>query len=260
MTRSSSPSTVATLVLSSRLGATLVRVALLVTVRALNTRPVGRLGTVATSVTELVAVTALDLGHVARLRALLRHVALLVAIAAGHDALLLALLSTMTLFTAVAATTTATLLRRLLAVASTVANFVAVDTLFDDLVLSLTLLLLAFGPGMANLVAVAADDDKAIHREASLAETVDVLLRRLRPAIGEDRTPWLSGPLNGDGVLLVRLALQVNESPVDGDLLLLGDQMGVEVLAAKDLLEILKGGSANRLGIGKESLNMYVSL
>lgn len=97
------PTTVATIVLSSRLGATLVGVALLVAVGALNARPVGRLGTVTTSVAELVAVTALNLGHVARLRALLRDMALLIAVAAGDDALLVALLSTMALFTAVAA-------------------------------------------------------------------------------------------------------------------------------------------------------------
>ena len=94
------PATVATVVLSGRLGATLVGVALLVALGALHTRPVGRLGTVAASVAELVAVTALDLSHVLRLRALLRHVALLVAVAAGHDALLVTLLSAVAFLTA----------------------------------------------------------------------------------------------------------------------------------------------------------------
>lgn len=291
--------TVATVVLSGRLGATLVGVALLVAVGALHTRPVGRLGAVTTGVTELVAVAALHLGHVAWLRTLLGDVTLLVAVAAGHDALLVALLRTMALLAAVAAdvrlavravarevthlaavlalniihvgwlgallghmtilatvaATTATLLRWLLAVASTVTDFVAVDALLDDL-LGLALLLLAVGPGVANLVAVLADDDEAVHREASLTESVDVLLRSLRPALGEDGTPRLGGPLDADGVLLVGLALEVDESPVDSNLLLLSDQVGVELLAAEGLLQILKGSVANRLGIGEECLKV----
>ena len=293
------PATVATVVLSGRLGATLVGVALLVALGALHTRPVGRLGTVAASVAELVAVTALDLSHVARLRALLGDVALLVAVTAGHDALLVALLCTMALLAAVAAdvglavravarevthlaavlalhiihvgwlgallghvtilatvaATTATLLRWLLAVASTVTDLVAVDALLDDL-LGLTLLLLAVGSGVAHLVAVLADDDEAVHGEASLTEAVDVLLGSLRPAFGEDGTPRPGGPLDGDGVLLVGLALKVDESPVDGDLLLLSDQVSVELLTAEGLLEVLQCSVANRYGIGEERLRI----
>lgn len=296
---SSLPTTVATVVLSGRLGATLVGVTLLVAVGALHTRPVGRLGAVAASVAELVAVAALNLSHVARLWALLGDVTLLVAVAACHDALLVALLCTMSLFTAVAtdvglavravarevthlaavlafniihvgwlgallghvailatvAATAATLLRRLLAVTSTMTNLVAVDALFDDL-LWLTLLLLAVGSGVADLVAVLADDDEAVYGEASLTESVDVLLRSLRPALGEDGTPRLGGPLDADGVLLIGLALKVDESPIDGNLLLLGDQVGVELLATEGLLEILEGSVANGLGIGEECLKV----
>jgi hypothetical protein len=111
---------------------------------------------------------------------------------------------------------------------------------------------------VANLVAVLADDDEAIHGEASLTETVDVLLRSLGPALSEDGTPRLSGPLDADGVLLIGLALKVDESPVDGNLLLLGDQVGVELLAAKCLLEVLEGSVANRLGIGEECLKVSI--
>jgi hypothetical protein len=295
------PSTVATVVLSGRLGATLVGVALLVAVGALDTGPVRRLGAVTTGVAELVAVTALNLSHVARLGALLGDVALLVAVAAGHDALLVALLGAMTLFaavttdvrltvravarevahlaavlaldvvhvwrlwallghvaflTTVTATAASTLLRRLLAVTSTVTDLVAVDALLNDLVLGLALLLLAVGSGVAHLVAVLADDDEAVHGEASLTESVDVLLRSLRPALGEDGTPRLGGPLDTDSVLLVGLALEVDESPVDGDLLLLGDEVCVELLAAESLLEILKGSVADGLGIGEECLKV----
>ena len=182
---------------------------------------------------HLAAVLALDVVHVRRLRALLRNVAVLAAVA----------------------TPTATLLQRLLAVASAMTNLVTVDALLDDL-LRLTLLLLAVGPSVADLVAVLAHDDEAIHREASVTETVDVLLRTLGPAFGELGTPRLGGPLDRDGVLLIGLALQVDESPVDGNLLLLSDQVSVEVLAAEGLLEILKGGVANRLGIGEERLEI----
>lgn len=298
--RNDLPTTIATLVLSRRLGATLVGVALLVAVGALNARPVGRLRTVATSVAELVAVATLNLGHVARLRTLLRNMTLLIAVAACDDTLLVTLLSAMTLLTAVAAdvrltvravagevahlaavlafdivhvrrlrallghvavlaavatTTTATLLWRLLAIASTMTNLVAVDALLDDL-LRLTLLLLAVGTGVANLVAVLADDNEAVHREASLTETVDVLLRALGPAFGELGTPRLGGPLDGHGVLLISFALKIDHSPVDGNLLLLSDQVSVELFAAEGLLEVLQGSVANGLGIGEERLRI----
>lgn len=72
-------------------------------VGALHTGPVGRLGTVAAGVAELVAVTALDLGHVARLRTLLRDVALLITVTAGNNTLLVALFGTVALLTAVTA-------------------------------------------------------------------------------------------------------------------------------------------------------------
>ena len=179
----------------------------------------------------MAAVLALDVVHVGRLRALLRHVAVLATVA----------------------TASATLLQRLLAVASTVTNLVAVDALLNDL-LGLALLLLAVGMGVANLVAVLADDNEAVHREASLTETVDVLLRALGPAFGELGTPRLGRPLDGDGVLLISFALKVDESPVDGNLLLLGDQVSVELFTAEGLLEVLQGSVTNRLGIGEERL------
>jgi hypothetical protein len=271
-------------------------------VGALHAGPVGRLVTITASVAELVAVTALDLSHVLRLRALLRHVALLVAVAAGHDALLVTLLSAVAFLTAVAAnirlavravarevahlaavlalhvihvrrlgallrhvavlttvaTTAATLLRRLLAVASTMSDLVAVDALLNDL-LGLTLLLLTVGSGVADLFAVLADDDEAVHGEASLTKAVDVRLRILGPALSEDSTPRLSGPLDGHGVLLISLTLKVDESPVDGNLLLLCDQVGVELFATEGLLEVLQGSVANRLGVGEECLQIFLS-
>ena len=109
----------------------------------------------AREVAHLAAVLALNIIHVGRLRAFLRHVAL---------------------FAAVATTSATTLLQRLLAVTSTVTNFVAVDTLLDDLVFRLTLFLLTLGPGVTNFFAVGADDDEAIHGEAGLTKAVDVFL------------------------------------------------------------------------------------
>ena len=273
---------------------------LLVAVGALNTRPVSRLGALATGVAELVAIAALDLGHVARLRALLGDVALLVAVTADHDTLLLALLGAVTflatvaadvrlairavvaevthlvtvlaldvvhvarlgallghvaLVTAVATSAATTLLHRLLAVASTVTGLIAVDAHLDSL-LDLALLLLAVGGHVARLFAVAADGDEAVHREAGLAKTVDVVLGGGRPSLGEDGALRLVGPLDGDSVLLVRLALEVDKGPVDSDVLLPGDQVSVELVAAESLLDVLEGGSTNGLGVDEESLSM----
>jgi hypothetical protein len=194
--------------------------------------------TVVAEVTHLVAVLALDVVHVARLGAFLGYV---------------------TLLAAVATSATATLLRRLLAVAGTVSDLITVDAHLDSL-LHLALLLLTSGCGVTRLLAVAADGDEAVHRETSLTETVDVLLGGGRPSLGEDGALRLSGPLDGDGVLLVRLALEVDECPVHGDVLLPGDQVGVELVAAESLLEVLEIGGANSLGVDEERLSKSVSM
>jgi hypothetical protein len=189
-------------------------------------------------VSHLGTVLAFHVVHVARLRAFLGHV---------------------TLVTAVATATTTTLLRRLLAVTSTMTRLVAVDAHLDRL-LDFTLLLLASGGGVARLLAVAADGDEAVHREASLTETVDVVLGSGRPPLGEDGALRLGGPLDRDGVFLVRLALEVDEGPVDSDVLLPGDEVGVELISTESLLKILKGGRADGLGVDKECLLMPVSM
>ena len=195
-------------------------------------------GAVAREVSHLAAVLAFNIVHVGGLGALLRHVAL---------------------FATVATTAAATLLQRLLAVASTMTNLVAVDALLDDL-LRLPLLLLTVGSGVANLFAVLADDDEAVHGEASLTETVDVVFGRGGPSLGEDGTLGLGRPLDGHGVLLVGLALKVDKGPVDGDMLLLGDEVGVEVVSTESLLEVLEGGGADGLGVVEESLRISVSV
>jgi hypothetical protein len=189
------------------------------------------IGAVAGEVTHLTAVLALHVVHVDRLGALLGHVAVSAAVTAA----------------------TAALLERLLAVAGTVTDLVAVDTLLN-LDLRFALLLLALGGGVADFVAVSADGNEAVHREPSLTKTVDVLLRAARPASSEGGTSRLGRPLDGDGELLIRLALEIDEGPVDCDLLLLSDKVSVEFLTAEGLLEILQRDSADGLGIGEESL------
>lgn len=257
-----------------RLRAVTASVAELIAVTALNFSHVARLGALLGDVALLVAVAA---GHDTLLLALLRAVALLTTVAAdirlavravagevAHLAAVLALdvvhvrrlrafLGHVPLLTAVTATTT-TLLGRLLAVTGTVTDLVAVDALLDNLVFGLTLLLLALGPGVADLLAVRADDNKAVNRETSLNQTGDVLLRSLRPCSLEDGTPRLGGPLDGDGELLVGLALQVDESPIDGNFLVLGDEVGVELLATERLLQVLECDIANGFGVSEESL------
>jgi hypothetical protein len=189
---------------------------------------------VVAEVTHLVAVLAFDVVHVTRLGAFLGHV---------------------TLVAAVATAATTTLLGGLLAVAGTVTGLVAVDAHLDRL-LDLALLLLAVGSHVTRLLAVATDGDEAVHREAGLAKTVDVVLGGGGPSFGEDGALRLSRPLDGDSVLLVRLALEVDKSPVDGDVLLSGDQVSVEVIAAERLLDVLKGSGANGLGVDEEGLPM----
>lgn len=187
---------------------------------------------VASEVAGLVAVLALDVVHVRRLRTLLGDVALL---------------------STVATATATTLLARLGAVAGTVTDLVAVDALLDDL-LRLALLLVAPGLHVADFATVIADDDEAVHWEASFGEASKVLLRGGRPAFGEDGTPRLSRPLDGHGVLLVGLALEVDEGPVDSDLLLLSDQVGIELLVTEGELDLFEGGVADRFGVDEESL------
>jgi hypothetical protein len=189
------------------------------------------IGAVAGEVAHLAAVLALHVVHVNWLRAFLGHVAVSAAVTA----------------------TTTALLERLLAVAGTVTDLVAVDALLN-LDLGLALLLLALRGGVADFVAVPADGNEAVHRESGLTKTVDVLLRAARPASGEGNTSRLGRPLDGDGVLLIRLALEIDKGPVDCDLLLLSDEVSVEFLTAEGLLEILQRDSADGLGIGEESL------
>jgi hypothetical protein len=260
----------------SRLGALATGVAELVAVAALDLGHVARLRALLGDVAFLVAVTA---DHHTLLLALLGAVAFLAAVAADvglavravvaevahlvavlafdvvHVARLGAFLGHVTLVAAVATSAATTLLGRLLAVAGTVARLVAVDAHLDRL-LDLALLLLAVGSRVTWLLAVAADGDEAVHREASLTKTIDVVLGGGGPSLGEDGTLWLSGPLDGDSVLLVWLALEVDKSPVDSDILLPGDQVCVELVAAEGLLDVLKISSTNGLGVDEEGLSM----
>jgi hypothetical protein len=251
-------------------------VAELVAVTALDLGHVARLGALLGDVALLVAVTA---NHDTLLLALLRAVTLLATVAADvrltvravvaevahlgavlaldivHVTRLGALLGHVTLVAAVAAATATTLLGGLLAVASTVTRLVAVDAHLD-LLLDLALLLLASGSGVTRLLAVAADGDEAVHGETSLTKTVDVVFGGGRPSLGEDGALGLGGPLDGHRVLLVGLSLKVDESPVDGDVLLPGDEVGVEVVSTESLLEVLQGSGADGLGVDEEGLLM----
>jgi hypothetical protein len=107
---------------------------------------------------------------------------------------------------------------------------------------------------VADLVTVPADDGEAVHREPSLAKTVDVFLLAARPTSSERGAPRLGRPLEGDGVFLIGLALEVDKGPVDGDFLLLGYEVSVELLTAECLLEVLEGEGTDSFGVGEESL------
>lgn len=53
---------------------------------------------------------------------------------------------------------------------------------------------------------------------------------------------------------MISLALEVDESPVYRDILLLSDEVGVELLATEGLLEVLERNSTDSLGVGEKGL------
>lgn len=124
--------------------------------------------------------------------------------------------------------------------------------------------LLLFGAelhAVANLLAVGAVGLQAVHREASILQTLKVLLSILGPALSEDGTARLESLLERDLVLLVGVALEVD---VGVDLgrngLLLGDEVVLEVGLAEALLKLDKGKLRSELAVGPEGLDEVVDV
>jgi hypothetical protein len=114
---------------------------------------------------------------------------------------------------------------------------------------------------VANLLAVGAVGLQAVHGEASILQTLKVLLSTLGPAFSEDGTARLESLLERDLVLLVSVALEVD---VGVDLgrngLLLGDEVVLEVGLAEALLKLDKGELRSELAVGPEGLNEVVNV
>ena len=114
---------------------------------------------------------------------------------------------------------------------------------------------------MANLLAVGAVGLQAVHGEASILQTLKVLLSTLGPAFSEDGTARLESLLERDLVLLVGVALEVD---VGVDLgrngMLLGDEVVLEVGLAEALLKLDKGELRSELAVGPEGLDEVVDV
>lgn len=94
---------------------------------------------------------------------------------------------------------------------------------------------------MPNLVAVATLLHHAVHHEASLRQTGEVLLRGRRPAFSELGTTRLGAELYADDEALVNLSLEIDDGVRVGDLLLLGDEMRVHAVTAEGILQDVEG-------------------
>ena len=149
---------------------------------------------------------------------------------------------------------------RLRAVADVVAFVVAVGA--SNLGLLHHLLLLgAELHAVTNLLAVGAVRLQAVHGEASIVQTLKVLLRALGPAFGEDGATRLESLLEGDLVLFVSVALEVNVGVDLGrDSLLLGNEVVLEVGLAEALLKLDEGKLRGELAVDPESLNEVVDI
>jgi hypothetical protein len=90
---------------------------------------------------------------------------------------------------------------------------------------------------MALLATVAADRNTAILDKAGRGETLEVLLRALRPALGELRTTGLSRQLDRENILAVGIANKIDDGKALIDLLPLCNQIHTEALFAQALFD-----------------------
>jgi hypothetical protein len=124
--------------------------------------------------------------------------------------------------------------------------------------------LLLFGAelhAVANLLAVGAVGLQAVHGEASILQTLKVLLSTLGPAFSENGTARLESLLERDLVLLVGIALEIDVGVNLGrNGLLLGDEVVLEVSLAEALLKLDEGELRSELAVGPEGLNEVVDV
>lgn len=169
----------------------------------------------------------------------------------------MALLATVLALDITTATTNSTRLR---AVANVVAFVVAVGASNLGFIHHL-LLLGAELHAVTNLFAVGAVGLQAVHGEASIVQTLEVLLGALGPAFGKDGATRLESLLEGDLILLVSIALEVDVGVDLGrDSLLLGNEVVLEVGFAEALLKLDEGELRGELAVDPEGLNKVVDI
>jgi hypothetical protein len=93
---------------------------------------------------------------------------------------------------------------------------------------------------VTDLLANLTNRDTTIKLEASRLEALEVLLSVFRPALGMNRTFRLVAELQGQNILLIDLATKRDESVDIVLLFLLGDEVDLEVILAKGLLELVR--------------------
>jgi hypothetical protein len=89
---------------------------------------------------------------------------------------------------------------------------------------------------VSELTAVATERDTAVLDVAAGSQTLNVLSWVLGPTLRHLRAARLGRELDGQDVLAVRVADEVNDSHVGGDLLLLGDEKDAEAVLTESLL------------------------
>jgi len=94
-----------------------------------------------------------------------------------------------------------------------------------------------------------------VHRQTSLRKASCVVLWTLWPAFGELGTTWLGRELDADNVLLILLALEVDDRVSVGDFLLLGNKMCVHLGITENLLELFERDFREGLSVREDGLN-----
>ena len=102
---------------------------------------------------------------------------------------------------------------------------------------------------VSELTTVAAERNTAVLDVAARSKALDVLGWVLGPTLSHLRTTRLGGELDGEDVFAVRVADEVNDGHVGGDLLLLGDEKDAETVLTESLLdgrkaELIHGGTS----------------
>lgn len=114
---------------------------------------------------------------------------------------------------------------------------------------------------VTNLLAVGAVGFQAVHGEASIVQTLKVLLGALGPAFGKDGATRLESLLEGDLILLVSDTLEVDVGvDLRRDSLLLGNEVVLDVGLAEALLKLDKSELRGELAVDPEGLDEVVDI